>query len=69
MEDKSKEPVAPAAKTADNKPKTEFREPGWKSMQSTSAFRVVNFELFVKPVSNIYVIHAHFVYTWQCEKW
>ena len=27
------------------------RAPGWATMQSTSAFRAINFELFVRPVS------------------
>ena len=27
--------------------------PGWATMRSTSAFRAINFELFVRPVSNL----------------
>ena len=27
------------------------RNPGWATMRSTSAFRAINFELFVRPVS------------------
>ena len=28
------------------------KTPGWATMQSTSAFRAINFELFVRPVSS-----------------
>ena len=33
---------------------TGFREPGMKRMETTTLFRVTNFELFVKPASEVY---------------
>ena len=35
--------------------KSGFREPGWRRLDSTAAFRAVNPELFIKPVSK----HSH----------
>ena len=33
---------------------TGFREPGMKGMETTTLFRVTNFELFVKPASDMH---------------
>jgi hypothetical protein len=34
-----------------NKPKAEFKEPGLRGVKTSNAFKIVNFELFAKPVS------------------
>ncbi|ELU09412.1 hypothetical protein CAPTEDRAFT_117465 [Capitella teleta] len=37
-------------------PKERFREPGWRSLPSTSLFRAVNPELYIKPNMKVMAI-------------
>ena len=58
MSDKARKSDVKSTATADGKssPPAEkvYREPGLREVQTTSVFRVVNPELFVKPVSSVF---------------
>lgn len=34
-------------------PKADMKEPGLRNVRTSNAFKIVNFELFAKPVSNV----------------